>query len=202
MPRVQENAKVGAKEMTAMMTVLVASHVFLYYPRYVSQYGMEAAWMIPLFSGLLTLVLFLAVEGLLRRHFTGMSMIEVARAAFGHTGAGVFAVLVALYFLLVTASIMRQFVENVITTVLPATPILVVSGLFVLTVCYLVRSGLEGIARVSYMALPVLLLGTTALVLLTYNWWRPAYLMPLWGNGPVGVLRVVFHSSSVFHNVM
>ncbi|MCL6517130.1 GerAB/ArcD/ProY family transporter, partial [Alicyclobacillus sp.] len=202
MPRVQEKAKVGAKELTAMMTVLVAIHVFLDYPAYVSKYGLEAAWMEPVISGVLALVLFLLAEGLLRRFFPNQSIVEVVRGTLGHGVAALIGAVIAAYFILVTASIMREFMENVITSVLPTTPILVVGGLFILTVAYMVHTGLEGIARVSTMAWPVLALGVVALCLLTINYWHPEFLVPLWGAGPRQVLLGSVNSAAIFLNVL
>ncbi|WP_029422663.1 GerAB/ArcD/ProY family transporter [Alicyclobacillus macrosporangiidus] len=202
MPRVQEKARVGAKELTAMMTVLVAIHVFLDYPAYVSKYGLEAAWMEPVISGVVALILFLCAEMMLRRYFPNDSIVEVVRGTLGPWAAGCIALVFAAYLILITASIMREFMENVITSVLPATPILVVGGLFILTVGYMVHTGLEGIARVSTMAWPVLVLGVLALCLLTINYWHPYFLVPFWGKGPSQVLLGSVNSTAIFLNVL
>lgn len=200
--QIQGKARVGAKELTALMTTFVATNAFLSYPGYVSKTGLEAAWMEPLISGALTLVVFLAVDSVLRRRYLGMDILEVAKEAFGRGPAVLLAVVFAAYFLASTASVMRQFSENVITTVLPSTPILIIGMLFIAVVWYIAYCGLEGIARTSFILLPILIIGTVGLSLATINWWHPLLLLPVWGNGPEQVVRGAFRYSAVFANVL
>jgi len=200
--QVQEKASVGAKELIAMLTMFVTTNAFLSYPRYVSQSGLEAAWMEPVFSAVLSLVLFLIVERLLSRFFPGMDIVEVAKESFGSFVATLLGILFALYFLANTASVMRQFVENVVSTVLPTTPILIVGGCFIVTVSYIARAGLEGVCRTAYIVLPVLIIGISALCLLTVNWWHPQLLLPFWGSGVQNVLLGSWRYASIFTNVL
>jgi spore germination protein KB len=200
--QVQAKARVGAKELTAMLTVLVSSQVFLTYPRYVSASGIEAAWMEPILSGVISLVIFLFVDRMFSGRFIGMNIVDVSRLAFGRFGAVVIALTFSLFFLLLTANTMRQFTENVIATVLPTTPILVVSFLFIVTIGYVAHCGLEGVARISYIALPVAIIGIVALCLLTVNSWKPSYLFPYWGAGLQAIGIGSLRSSSVFVNVL
>lgn len=202
MSQVQEKARIGAKELTALLTILVASHVFLTYPRFVSESGMEAAWMEPILSGVVALVIFLMVDKMFRKYFPGMNIVHVSRIAFGRFGAVFVSIIFSLYFLAVTANIMRQFTENVIATVLPSTPILVVSFLFILSIGYVAHCGLEGVARISYIALPILIIGVAVLCLLTVNWWNPSYLFPYWGAGLKAIGIGSLRSSSIFINVL
>ncbi|MBX5436815.1 MAG: GerAB/ArcD/ProY family transporter [Alicyclobacillaceae bacterium] len=200
--QIQEKAKVGAKELTALMTMFVATNAFLSYPRYVTRTGLEAAWIEPLLSGAITLLVFLCVDSVIRRRFLGMDILEIAKESFGAPIAGLLAVLFAGWFLANTASVMRQFSENVITTVLPSSPILVIGLLFIAVVWYIAYTGLEGIARASFILMPILLIGTVGLSLATINWWHPLLLLPVWGNGPLQVLVGSFRYSSVFANVL
>jgi spore germination protein (amino acid permease) len=198
----QSKASVGGKELTAMMSVLVAAHSFLNYPRFASEVGFEAAWMVPLLSSVISIAVLLVVDALFRRTSARRGLIEICRIWIGRTGTAVIAVLLALYFLIITATIMRQFTENVITTVLPNTPIYIVGGLFVASIVYVAHCGLEGIARVGYIALPVLVIGILALCLLTMKFWNTDMLFPFWGNGIVNIARGSLLGSSIFANVL
>jgi spore germination protein KB len=202
MTKAQENAIVGAKELIAMLILFVATNAFLMYPRYVSGSAFEAAWMEPVISGLGTLILFLIVERLLSKYFPGMDVVEVSVEAFTKWGAILIAIVFAAYFLLSTASVMRQFTENVITTVLPTTPLFIVSAVFVVAAGYIAHAGLEGICRTAYFVLPILVIGTLGLCLLTANWWKPMLLLPIWGTGIGHVLYGSVRYSSIFANVL
>lgn len=198
----ESQSKVGAKELVSMLTLFVSVNLFLTYPQTLAQSGMEASWMEPIGSGLMTLVLFLIVERLLFRYFPGMDIVEVAKETFGRIPAILIAVIIGLYFVAVTATIMRQFTENVATSVLPTTPITLIAFLFILAVGYISYHGIEAIARTSYFALPILIVGVLAICIFTANWWEPTRLLPFWGSGIPNVAMGSLRYSSIFANVL
>lgn len=196
------NVRVGTKELVAMLTLFVSTDVFLSYPSLTMQLGLEAGWMISILSGIVALVIFLIVNTALRRSYPGHDLIDVARLTMGQAVGFIVAFIIGIYFLLVTAAVMREFTEHVVATVLPNTPILILGGLFTIVVCYIAQCGLEGICRTAYFILPVLLIAMGALCLATINWWTPAWLLPLWGRGAGSILRGTLLYSSVFENVL
>lgn len=196
------HAKVGAKELVSMLTLFVSVNLFLNYPETLARSGMEASWMEPVGSGLLTLILFLVVERLLFRYFPGLDIVEAAKESLGKAAAVVIAVVFGLYFVAVTAAIMRQFTENVATSVLPTTPITLIGLLFILAVGYIAYHGIEAIARTAYFALPILILGVVAICVLTTNWWEPTSLFPFWGSGIPYLATGVVRYASIFANVL
>ncbi|GMA63236.1 GerAB/ArcD/ProY family transporter [Alicyclobacillus fastidiosus] len=155
----QQKARITANQLTAMLIIVVATNAFLTYPQYVSQSAYEAAWMEPIISGMMTLVLFFLVEWVLRKYFHQLDIVEVSKEIFGRIGAALIAIVFAAYFLCTTAVVVREFTENVISTVLPSTPILLVGGVFMAAVGYIAYAGLEGICRTAYIFLPILLIG-------------------------------------------
>ncbi|WAH36575.1 GerAB/ArcD/ProY family transporter [Alicyclobacillus dauci] len=198
----QAKAKVKANELTAMLMIFVTTNAFLTYPRYISRSAYEAAWMETVISGIGTLVLFLIVEKIFRRYFRNLDIVEVSKEVFGRVGAAVVAVVFAVYFLCSTAAVVREFTENVVSTVLPATPILLVGAVFMFAVGYIAYAGLEGICRTAYIFLPILLVGTLGLCVATMNWWHFTYLFPLWGTGVPRILSGSLQYSSIFANVL
>ncbi len=202
MPQVQSKASIGAKELVSLLTVFVGVNVFLSYPQTISKAGMEASWMLPLISGAITLILFLIVERVLFRYFPGLDIVEVAKEVLGSYFATMVSVVLGIYFIAITALTMRQFMENVTSTVLPTTPITVVGVLFILATGYVAYQGLEGIARVSYFALPVLIAGVLAVCLLNWNWLIASRVFPFWGTGIEQVVWGALRYSSIFANVL
>ncbi|MCL6452003.1 MAG: spore germination protein [Alicyclobacillus sp.] len=194
--------RVGARELTSMTTVLIATNAFLSYPAISSSAGLEAAWMEPLWAGGMAILAFLIIDMMFRRYFPGQDLLEVAHRTFGKAVGGFIAIAYAAYFIWTTAVIMRQFAETVIITVLPNTPIVVVVGLFTVTMCYVASCGLEAICRLGQLTFPLVSLGIISAVCLTGNWWQPTFLMPLWGNGVGAVFRGSLYSASSFINVL
>lgn len=194
--------KIGTKELVSMLTLYVSVNLFLNYPQTLAKSGMQASWMEPITSGIWTLLLFLVVERLLFHYFPGLDIVEVAKETFGKTAAVLIAVVFGLYFVAVTAAIMRQFTENVATSVLPTTPIILISLLFILSVGYVSYHGIEAIARTSYFALPILITGVLAICIFTVNWWQPTDLFPFWGTGVTRIGIGTLKYSSIFANVL
>lgn len=197
----QEQTKVGRRELISMLTIFVAAHAFLNYPQLVSEESMEAAWMEPIISGVIALMAFLIADTLFRKFFPRMDILEVVKTTFGKVVGVAFAVIVAAYFIWLTAFFMRQFAETVVTTVLPNTPIIVILFVFVLTVSYVATCGLEAIVRVGQLFFPVLALAIITMVVLTLNWWHPVLLFPILGSGVPTVLKSGLEDSTVFMNV-
>ncbi len=198
----QSRARVGRRELTSMLTLLIATHAFLNYPNEASVSGLEAAWMEPIISGVVALIAFLVMDGLFRRFFPGVGLLDVIKIALGKYLSVVLSLALAAYFILVTAAIMRQFVETVIITVLPSTPIVVVSALFIIAVGYVATCGLEAVVRVAQLAFPLFVLGILGLCLLTMNWWHPVLLLPFWGTGVQSIALGSLRTSSVFINIL
>lgn len=198
----QETAKITANQLTAMLIIVVATNAFLTYPQYVSQSAYEAAWMEPIISGVMTLVLFFLVEWVLRKFYPQLDIVEVSKEIFGRIGAALIAIVFAAYFLCTTAVVVREFTENVISTVLPSTPILLVGAVFMAAVGYIAYAGLEGICRTAYIFLPVLLIGLVGVCVATMNWWHMSFLLPIWGTGVNHVLMGSCRYSAVFSNVL
>jgi spore germination protein KB len=198
----QSRARVGRRELTSMLTLLIATHAFLNYPNEASVSGLEAAWMEPIISGVCALIAFLIMDALFRKFFPGVGLLDVMKTAFGKYVSIIFSLALAAYFIMVTAGIMRQFAETVIITVLPSTPIIVVSALFVITVSYVATCGLEAVVRVAQLAFPLFVFGMLGLCILTMNWWHPVLLFPFWGAGISSIAMGSVRTSSVFLNIL
>lgn len=202
MAQSSRDVRVGTKELVAMLTLFVSAEVFLSYPSLTLQLGLEAGWIISVLSGLIALVIFLIVNAALQKSYPGHDLIDVARITMGQTVGFLVSFIIGVYFLLVTAAVMREFMEQVISTVLQNTPILIIGGMFTVVVCYIAQCGLEGICRTASFILPVLLVGMAFLCLATLNWWTPAWLLPLWGAGAWPILKGSLLYSSIFTNVL
>ena len=198
----QRKTLVTSRELVAMQIAFVATDVFLTYPQFTQYVALEAAWMIPLLSGLLALVVFLFVNWIIKRRFPNMDIVEIATSAFGSAVGSVVALVFSMYFLVYMATVMRLFMENVISTVLPNTPFFLVGALFTATAAYVAYLGFEPICRAAYLFLPVMLVGVPLLCLLTAHWWHADYLWPLWGRGLVPVFRGTLLSWSIYINVL
>ncbi|QQE79601.1 endospore germination permease [Alicyclobacillus sp. SO9] len=198
----EKTTLVPPSELGALQIAFVGTEAFLTYPRYTAQLALEASWMIPLISGMIALLVFLFINRLIESNFPGMDIVDITETTMGSFVASVVSIVLSLYFLFSTAAVMRLFMEHVVATVLPDTPLLVVGLLFSVVVAYIAYLGIEAICRTAYLLLPVLFIGIVVLCLLTLNWWHPPFLLPLWGRGIPSIIRSSFLYSSIYINVL
>ncbi|MGF7184508.1 spore germination protein KB [Desulfitispora alkaliphila] len=94
------------------------------------------------------------------------------------------------FFLFMTATLVRELGEFILTVFIPETPIIVVIGMFVLTCAYGVYMGIETIVRINDILLPVVLLMIFSLWLLVFQEVNFDNLRPVvLETGPIPIIR-------------
>lgn len=193
--------RLGYSEMTAFLLIMMGTKVFLGYPRMVTQQGATAGWLIPLFSGLLAIGLWLVIMRLLEQ-FPGKSLTEITELVLGPVlGVGVNLV-VFLYFFVSTALLLRIFSDSVSLTILTETPISAIGILFLLGAWFTVYYGIEAISRSASIALPYLFFGMLTVLVVLYPYYDFKKLLPLMGEGGWPLLKYSFLGLSSFGEVI
>lgn len=103
-------------------------------------------WLAILLMAVFSLPLMLLFARLIRL-MPGMNIFEMARQLFGAVGEKIFAVLYAVYFLLLTAIIRAYYAEFVHITSLVQTPFIVILLVFFVVCTYLAKSGFSTMSR-------------------------------------------------------
>lgn len=174
---------IGYRETGALLLVVLTTKVFLTFPRTLVLHGMSAAWMLPLLDLLTTLLLILPLLALMK-NYPDYTLIEVAEEFSGPVGGIVVSLLLTTYFLANSVLILRQFSETVIAALLPATPISVITILFLSAVVFSCYQGIEGLTRSAWLLMPFILAGLVGVLGLVMPRANVDYLFPLWGPGP------------------
>jgi len=176
-------------------------------PWAIGQFVVRDAWL----SGLLIILVPIVVAMLVTwyvRVFPNQSLVEGLQTALGPWLGRLLALWFLLWLYLLTAMIVREMTFFLEETVLPRTPIYVLSGLFVLPVAYAVAEGIETMGRVAEIITPLAFVITGALFLfalpqadfrqltpvLADGWrpvWRGAVLPWTWSVELVTVLQFV-----------
>ncbi len=174
--------KIGESEGIALITVAIATKIYLSLPMALAHFGGSAAWMISFFSGLLTIIFIWLIFKLLAR-FPDKTFPEIAEECAGPY-LGTFASLTILMcWIIITASPLRSFSEMTIIAALPETPISIIIVTFIISTGYVVFMGIQAISRASYLALPYLIGAIVIIVVLTFSQWQIDWIFPIFGRG-------------------
>ncbi|MCY0875251.1 MAG: endospore germination permease [Firmicutes bacterium] len=190
----------GVAEWTVLLTIYMATDVFLSYPSRVAQEAAEAAWMVPLISGAIAALAYVAIHWMMKGHPTE-SLLDIVERALTPVGSIVVGLIGFAYFVLQTALVMREFTETVVATVLPETPAAVVTILFLMIVMYYAYKGLEGMTRVAILISAFLVIGFGLLLILPLTWFHSYLLTPILGKGLGAVALNGLTNTSMFAGV-
>ena len=163
--------------------------------------GDAAGWMIVLLSGILSLIGFSFIYFLIRK-FPGQNIIEIARVISGPLLGTVIGMAFFLFFLTITSLFLRQFVESFILSILPRTPISVITACFLILLIYGCLLGIETLSRVAWFFGPYLLLGLMIILLFSLSQADLQHLAPILGTGPLPLLKSSIINTSLFSEIL
>ncbi len=193
--------KLGYSEAAGLALVFIGTKAFLGYPRLISQLGFTAGWLIILISVFVSMGFWLILSALLAK-YPGESLLAINEKVMGSKiGLGI-NMLLFVYIMLSTGSLLRQFSEAVILTALPEAPVSAVAVLFLIPAWMAAHLGLEAISRSTYISLPFILVGVLVVLLSLYPYWNIEELYPILGAGLGPVVKYGFLNSSVFGEVI
>ncbi|WP_169089098.1 endospore germination permease [Paenibacillus sp. PL91] len=151
------------------------------------------AWIAALFSCCLGVFIVLIYIALMRMN-PGLTLVQWFPAQLGRWIGTPLAFLYPLMFLYIVGRIIADIRDMVSTTVLPSTPLLIISGVFAFIIAYCVYSGIEIVARLGEMILPIVLIMfcIEVIFLLSSNVLHINNLLPVFEYGWEPVLKVVY----------
>ncbi len=192
---------IGHREALTLLIIIMSGKIFLSFPRDMAIFGEGAGWLIVFLSGILSLIGFLFIYYLIRK-FPGQNIIEIARVIGGPVIGGVIGIIFFLFFLTITSLFLRQFVESFILSILPRTPISVITFCLLAILIYGCLLGIETISRVAWFFGPYLLLGLVVIVFFSLSHADIQHLAPVLGTGPVKLLKASAYNVSLFSEIL
>lgn len=194
--------QIGTSEATFLMFSIISAKIFLSVPRYMMVDGETAGWLFVLLSGV-TGALGWSLVVLFMRRFPGRSLIQAVEETLGpYLGFPVQMLYVAI-FLVITAVVVRQLAETVITVILPTTPISVIIGTLLAAAAYACYLGMESVARVARLFAPIVVVLVLVILLLSLpSGARLTQTLPVFGPGPFLLLWRAVPRSSLYIDVL
>lgn len=192
---------IGPWEATAFSIILMGAKAFLGYPRLITDWGLTAGWLVVLLSGLLSIIFWLLIISVLAR-FPGKSLTEISELTLGSfLGLGI-NIIVFIYVILGTSSILRLFCEASTLTVLTEAPVNIIALLYLLAAWLGAYYGIEAIFRSAYFSFSLLSIGVILVLVLLYPYYDLKMLLPLTGSGIGPVLLSSVWGTTAFGEVV
>ena len=168
------------KELSSLLITLMSVKLLLTYPIKLIKNSGNAAWMQVVF---VTLIAFLIFRLTARVYEKRMNLVELVKIHTGKplkiiTGLIVFTVL-----LLNMITVVRIFPESVKIVLLQDTDTDIILGIFILTVFIGAKFGLESIAKINYIFLPICGILMLVFVLFLIPFYKTDNIFPFFGKG-------------------
>lgn len=175
--------RIGAAEAVYLCVVFIISKIFLSYQLPILDAAQTAAWLAVLIASLAGGLLFYwSLVPLLKQH-PGKNIVEIGEELAGPVINSFFCLGYLLFFLVLTALVLRQFSERVITSFVEEMPISFAVFSFAAGMVIVTYLGLEAIARTARVFAPILLLMFLFLIVSTIPYWEYQHIYPLLGAG-------------------
>lgn len=187
----------GKYETASILINAFIIKILLGLPQLLCQRVGSAAWIVTLVSGLLFL-LFVALILKLYDRFENKNIIQIAELLAGKPGKWICAVLILLPLLFKGAITLRLAADtiNLITPYrIPSLVTAVLVGIVMVVTAY---RGVEGVARMHALLVPVIIAALIFVALASISSFRLSNLFPFWGLGQSAVWKESFASFSIY----
>jgi spore germination protein (amino acid permease) len=192
---------IGVSEAVTILFIFISAKTFLSYGRQFFHESYNAAWMVPLVQTFVGLAGVLLLAALLQK-YPGRNLVEIGEELAGPYINVLFALFYLTVFVIGAALTLRGVSERVEAGYLPNTPISMVVLSFAVGAVVVGYLGPEAATRTARFLLGVLLVSTMVLIALTVPLWRFHTLYPLWGSGPLEILKAGLTSSGDFVQIL
>lgn len=185
---VEPGEQVNSRTMAVIMILAILQTGILTLPARLAGLAGSDAWLATTAGAVVALVGALVMIAL-ALHFPRQNLIQYLPSLAGK-GLGVALGLAYIVFwLLQAANLVRTFAEAVKQFLLPATPLEIIIIYMLLVVIYLVQVGIQPIARVSEILVPLVVLSILLVILPALQDLQLSNLLPVLADGPAPVLK-------------
>jgi spore germination protein KB len=191
----------GRPGVVAIMTTILTTWVFLPLISVLARSAKSAAWIAVPLGAATAAVGYSLVMTLLKR-FPGRGLLEVTLEVGGPVFGRLLVLTYGFFFLAVAAGTARVFGDGVVTAIMPRTPLSIHLGTLAVVMLYSNFGGLEAMARVNWLLLPLFILSLIVLVGFNVNHFIPNGILPILGNGPIGIVRAGLTATGVFGEIL
>lgn len=197
----QNRIKFGKWEAVALLINSICTKIFLYYTRMTVEEAGSAGWILSIYIGIVTLVIFTLLIKLYKR-FDGRDILEVSEICGGKVLRVFTGLIIAGVLFYLTVITLREFSEDMKVISLPISPLSFVMIFFIGGVVIGSFLGLEPIARYHAILVPIIAVAYLLILIGTIKIMDVSNLYPILGTGPSNIFGKGFFRISVFGELL
>lgn len=191
----------GKWEATFIIVNLICTKIFLNFPRFMAETAGTAGWLLAIYLSVLAFIAFFIIVKLYKP-FEGKDLLDIGEYIGGNAGRIIVGTIVLGFSLYIVSVILREFSEDMKIIGLTVSPLSFVMFFFLIGIIVSSYIGVEGIARYSVIAVPIISVGFLLILVGASAYVDFTNILPLFGNGTNAILGKGFFKISVFSELL
>ncbi|MCL4440971.1 MAG: spore germination protein, partial [Firmicutes bacterium] len=196
-----EEGRISAKQMVFLAMVTILPTVTTTIPMLIYREAGRDSWLSGILAVAFTVVAGAVAAGLGMR-FPGRNIVQYGELLAGKILGRAIVLLYIVFFLYANAIFIREFSDMLVTYIMPETPILVFLAGLTIVSAYIVRSGLEVLARVNEILITVAVAVGLFALPFVFPEMSIENFTPMLEDGIMPVLQGAFHAAPFFGELM
>ncbi|SMQ87077.1 spore germination protein KB [Bacillus sp. OV166] len=196
-----EKGKISPLQMAIIMYPMVVATGDLLLPRIVAIHAGRDLW-ISTMIGSVTGFILVYITFKLHERYLGETIIQYSEKIVGRLCGKIFGFFFIFICIYGDGIITRQYAEFVVGSFMPKTPLMVVIASMIFACALAVRGGIEGIARIAQLFIPIILILWVIIILLLLPDMEIKNIFPIMENGMKPVFRGAIPLFGWFNNVV
>lgn len=182
------NGKISTRQIYLLLILQMLNMTVLVLPKIAAQYARQDGYILPILAIFFGFIYTYVITRLMC-YFKGCTFVELNKRIMPVGIAGVLSVLFMIKLIITTGLEIRMFSEMISQVMLPRTPISVIVLAMLLTCSYLVKSGIEAVARMAEVLL--YLIFVPLIIVMTFVFVQADFrqLMPFFQTGPSQMIK-------------
>lgn len=193
----KQKITIGNWETVSILITAICTKIFINSPRLMAEIGGSGGWVLMLYISILAILFFIIISKLYR-DFEGMDIVDLGEYVAGNTGRIITGLLVIIYLFSIICMVMREFSEDVKIISLQSSPISFVIVFFLLGIVAGAYFGIESIARIHALVVPVIIIGFIFVILGAAEYYDLSKITPVLGTGAADIFGRGFLKVSQF----
>lgn len=183
-----EDGKIDGRQVTYLNVTYIIATALLGVPTITARFAGQDAWICSLLATLIGLAIawLTAKIGSL---FPGKTLIQYLEEIVGRWPGKLLGLLYLFFFIHICSVMIREFADFLVEAFLPETPLIVFGIVVIALAAYTIKQGLEVLARVNQVFLPLILLSVVSIILLAAPEMDFKRLLPVFDSSIVDIFK-------------
>lgn len=196
-----EKGVISGRQLLLLIFTFVIASATLYLPALTTGYAGQDAWISAFIGGFVGIIVVFVVTALGLR-YPQKNFTEYTELIIGKWPGKILILLYILFYLHLTAIVIREVTTTVHGTLLPKSPLEGITFIILLTIAYVVKKGLEVIARINVINLITIYIALFTVFLLLLKDMDIHLLTPVLSNGIIPVIKASAAPAGWFSEVV